>query len=129
MDATRPKKQGGRVMAGPDGGKRLHMEWLSRLKRKLLILEVVAILCAAAVLFTVRAHNHSDIYPTQLGLIVLPWLVAFVAGLPLIYSSWISQTASQSLGHSVKKIVFWLFSCATAFVFIAFYCIFVFGLG
>jgi hypothetical protein len=105
------------------------MEWLSRLKGKLLILEVVAILCAAAVLFAVRAQGHSEVQPAQLGLMALPWLVAFVAGILLIYSSWFSRTASSSLGMTLKKIVFWLFSCGTAFVFIAFYSVFVFGLG
>lgn len=105
------------------------MEWLSRHKRKLLILEVFAMLCAVAVLFAVRAHGNSEVHPAKLGLMALPWLVAFAVGIPLIYLSWFSRPTSSSLGLTLKKIVFWSFSCGAAFVFIAFYCFFVFGMG
>ncbi len=104
------------------------MEWLSRHKRKLLVLEGMALLCAAAVLVYARSQDSAAFDRAQFGLIALPWVVAFAAALPLIYLSWFGRPPPSPLLLGIKKGFFWLFASAVVSMFVMLYGTFVFGI-
>jgi hypothetical protein len=103
------------------------MEWITRHQRKLWVLEGLALLTAAGVLAHARSNDSFTLQPAQLGFMVLPWVVAFAAAMPLIYLSWFRRPPSSRFVAALMKMLFFAFTGGGVLILVAFYGTFVFG--
>jgi hypothetical protein len=70
------------------------MQWIEEHRKTLWLVEAVGVLAAVATFGVLRSKGVVHVQPWQLGLIVLPWLGIFVAGMPLLYLSWFRDSSS-----------------------------------
>ncbi len=89
--------------------------------------EAVGVLAAVATFGMLRSKGSVHVQPWQLGLVVLPWLLMFLAGMPLLYLSWF-RDSSAVIRTAVLKVFFWILVCASVLVFGGIYGGFVFRL-
>jgi hypothetical protein len=103
------------------------MEWIERKRRWLWLAEGIGVLAAISILVALKKNGAMDMAPWQVGVVVLPWLLMFLAGAPLLYLSWF-RDKSSSISTHVLKAAFWVFVSVGFFVFAGIYGTFVFHL-
>jgi hypothetical protein len=104
------------------------MQWIETNKKKLWLVEAIALVSVACVLVMIRSEGTAEVQPWRLGLMILPWFVAFLAAMPLVYLSWFGRASSSVLLAEALRLFYWLVVFCVSFIFVMIYGSFVFGI-
>lgn len=101
------------------------MNWIAE---HLKVLRTTVTLCALAAggIVIGLSGRQGTIERWQVGLLALPWLLGFGAGLPLVYHSWMKNTR-KGVMRTLLTAFFWCWVLASAVVFGGIYGRFVLG--
>jgi hypothetical protein len=104
------------------------MQWIVKNKRKLIIVCGISFIIALVELFFFRSRGGElNIRPSQIGFIMLPWVVTASSFMPLVYLSWFKRPHSITT-VIILKVFFWLFVVAMTSIWVVIYCKFEFVL-